>query len=111
MISLPGDPPEDFAGVVITTPDFVKQEPRDFLLTGRIQKRNSKPITVGEMHHRDRGTAVLKLEDQIRRLQDVSGDVDDEIQRYRPPQTMLDSDRDDDAGPMKKALDRMRLRL
>ena len=59
------------------------------------------------MHHRERGTAVLKLEDQIRRLQDVSGQ-DEEIGLRRP---RMDSDRDHDDGPMKKALDRMRQRL
>ena len=56
------------------------------------------------MHHRDRGTAVLKLEDQIRRLQDVSGQGE-EIGLRQP---RMDSDREDDAGPMKKALERMR---
>lgn len=48
------DAPEDFKGIQINTPDCFIQAPRDFLLIGRVQKRNTRPLTVGEIMHRDR---------------------------------------------------------
>jgi hypothetical protein len=41
----------------------------DFLLMGKIQKRNTRPLTVTELMHRDREISVSKLEYEIRNLQ------------------------------------------
>jgi hypothetical protein len=45
------------------------QAPRDFLLIGRVQKRNTRPMTVGEIMHRDRQSTLQKLDLEIRNLQ------------------------------------------
>lgn len=50
--------PDDYEGVKINQPDYIRQEPRDFLLIGRIQKRNTRPLTVAELAHRDRSDTV-----------------------------------------------------
>ena len=60
--SVPGDMPDDFKGVEVKQPDYNMQNPSDFLLIGRIQKRNTRPLTVSEVEHRERLSTVQKLE-------------------------------------------------
>jgi hypothetical protein len=39
------------------------------LLIGKVQKRNTRPLTVAELMNRDRGMVVSKLESEIKNLQ------------------------------------------
>ena len=62
------DEPEDREGMVIQHPDMLKQEPRDYLLIGRVVKRNCRPLTIAEAKHLKRNDVLLKLESEIRDL-------------------------------------------
>ena len=68
MIEQQADMPEDFEGIQVITTDFIRQEPCDFLLTSKIQKRNQLPLTVGELVHSGRKASLLKLEHEIKNL-------------------------------------------
>jgi hypothetical protein len=61
--------PDPFTGVMIQTPDYIKEQPCDFLLTSKIQKRNTRPMTVEELSNQFRKNAIDKLEFEIRHLQ------------------------------------------
>ena len=62
------DEPEDREGMVVQHPDMLKQEPRDYLLIGRVVKRNCRPLTIAEAKHLKRNDVLLKLESEIRDL-------------------------------------------
>ena len=62
------DEPEDRVGMVVQHPDMLKQEPRDYLLIGRVVKRNCRPLTIAEAKHLERNNKLFKLEEEIRTL-------------------------------------------
>lgn len=81
------------------------QAPKDFLLITRVQKRNMRPLTVGEVNHRNRSIALEKLDAQIRVTQKIS-EAENETKKgqaynYSPEK----------AGPMETALKELKKRL
>ena len=67
------DEPEDREGLYVQHPDMLKQEPRDFLLIGRVVKRNCRPLTIAEAKHLQRNSVLFKLDAEIRDLQRQAG--------------------------------------
>jgi hypothetical protein len=45
--------------------------PSEYLLIGRIQKRNTRPLTVSEVMHRERTVTIEKLESEVFKLQGI----------------------------------------
>jgi hypothetical protein len=45
---------EKSEGVLIKTADHPHVEPRDFLVSGRVTKRHTRPLTVAEVQQRNR---------------------------------------------------------
>ena len=89
----------------IPTADHANQQPRDFLLIGRVQKKGTRPLTVGEIASRDKGNAINKLDAEIRGVQKVADyerAVNDQVNEI-PPQDMN--------GPMMIALKELKNRL
>ena len=62
------DEPEDREGMLVQHPDMLKQEPRDYLLIGRVVKRNCRPLTIAEAKHLQRNNVLFKLDAEIRDL-------------------------------------------
>ena len=55
-------------GMLIQHPDMLKQEARDYLLIGRVVKRNCRPLTIAEAKHLQRNNVLFKLDAEIRDL-------------------------------------------
>ena len=114
------DAPENYEGTLIVDPDHIRQEPKDFLLIGKVQKRNTRPLTVNELAHRERELTVIKLQDEIKQLQQIK-----EYEQGCKTHAEVDIVDDDDGvvlednisvqaimiGPMKQALKDLRRRL
>jgi hypothetical protein len=104
------DAPDDMEGIIIKTPDFLRQEPMDFLLQSKIQKRNQQPLTVGEIVHSGRQTALQKLEIEIKNLQ-AQGNQYREFETNYRMECAKSSEGMAESGPMAQAVHKLKKRL
>ena len=61
--------------MLIKTSDLPHVEPRDFLVSGRVTKRHTRPLTVAEVQQRNRLLVLQKLDYEIKQLQHNDTDV------------------------------------
>ena len=100
----PQEKPEN-EGIIVDSQDFPIQAPQDFLLITRVQKRNSRPLTVGEVHHRARQNALFKLDAEIRNLNRISDYQDVLVSRAKG------GEKEEKTGPMMVAMNELKKRL
>lgn len=115
FVEIHQDQPDGYEGYLINQPDYNKQEPKDFLLIGKVQKRNTRPLTVGELMNRDRGVVVSKLESEIKNLQKLK-EYDQSLKdQFREKDNDFEMDpmltAGKKVGPMRQALKEMKRRL
>lgn len=67
------DAPEENQGVFIKNPDMIKQDPRDYLLIGRVLLKKQRPLTEAEIKHKQREALLEKLNYEIKMLQMQAG--------------------------------------
>ena len=53
-------------GSLIKSPDYPHVEPRDYLISGRVAKRHTRPLTIAEVKQRNRLLALQKLDFEMR---------------------------------------------
>ena len=89
--------------MVVQHPDMLKQEPRDYLLIGRVVKRNCRPLTIAEAKHLQRDNVLFKLENEIRDLQ-RQGEYERKVNANERTKKQLTLLKGSENGPMKIAM-------
>jgi hypothetical protein len=69
LLSKDQDAPEEYQGIFIKHPDMIKQDPRDYLLIGRVLLKKQRPLTEAEIKHKQREALLEKLNYEIKLLQ------------------------------------------
>ena len=96
------DEPEQRLGMLIQHPDMLKQEPRDYLLIGRVVKRNCRPLTIAEAKHLQRNNVLFKLDAEIRDLQ-RQGNYERQVNQNEKLKKLVRF-KEGSNGPMKTAM-------